>query len=176
MRNAYDTAKLNCAGNPKLNKPSLNFSGLILAKTETLAIDIINIFIDKVRSGKSASKLPPAKKDVTTNIENNSVIIQINIIVRINEFTCEITAINVVYMIIVIKMVLLYVIYCNRLIIKYQTINNLASIFEKYTSGFPKAVLISSNLIVSTLSTSFILAVRSIEMHLLYSSHKFSYR
>src|SRR5699024_4074365 len=96
--------------------------------------------------------------------------------VRINGLTREIMARNVVYMIIVIKMVLLNVNHGNRLIIKYQTINNLASIFEKYTSGFPKAVLISSNLIVSTLSTSFILAVRSIEMHLFYSSTKFLYR
>src|SRR5699024_1340300 len=164
------------AGIPTLNKPSLNFSGLILAKTETLAIDIVNIFIDKVRSGKTASKIAPSKKAVTTNIVIYSVIIPINSNVRINGLTREITARNVVYMIIVIKMVLLNVNHGNRLIIKYQTINNLASIFEKYTSGFPKAVLISSNLIVSTLSTSFILAVRSIEMHLLYSSHKFSYR
>src|SRR5699024_5734768 len=79
-------------------------------------------------------------------------------------------------MIIVIKMVLLNVNQGNRLIIKYQTINNLASIFEKYTSGLPKAVFINSNLIVSTLSTSFILDVRSIGIHLLNSSHKFIYR
>src|SRR5699024_9933128 len=106
IRNAYDTAKLNCAGNPKLNKPSLNFSGLILAKTDTLAMDIINIFIDKVRSGRTASKLPPAKKAVTTNIVNNSVRIPIKINklvknpiksnVRINGLTREITARNVV--------------------------------------------------------------------------------
>src|SRR5699024_3898209 len=169
MRNAYDTAKLNCAGNPKLNNPSLNFSGLILANTETLAIDIINIFIDRVRCGRTASKLPPAKKAVTTNIVDNSVIIPINSNGKINRLTREITARNVVSMIIVIKMVLLDVNKFNILIIKYETYNNHASVFEKHTSGLPKAVFINSNLIVSTLSTSFVLAVRSTDMLLLNS-------
>src|SRR5699024_1891428 len=79
-------------------------------------------------------------------------------------------------MIILIKIVLLKVNHGNRLINKYQNINNLGSTFEKYTLGLPKAVLINSSLMVSTLSTSFNLAVKSIDMSLLYSPNKFCYR
>src|SRR5699024_3819602 len=141
-----------------------------------LAMDIMNIFIDKVRRGSMASRLPPAKNAETINIVNNSVRIPINSNVKINGLTLEINAKKVAQIIMVIKIVLLNVNHGKRLITKYQKINNLASIFEKYTSGLPKAVLINSSLIVSTLSTSFILAVRSIDMNLLYSPNEFIYR